>query len=189
MTKAPAGRKQYGIVNPQALKAMTGLQFVQGLVDGSLPLNTLARTLGYGVVEVSRGRVVVAGNASDEHLNPEGSVHGGVAAALLDSAMGLAVKSMLETGFGSTTLEFKISFLRPVTKDMGLLRAEGNVLTCGRRIGAADGRLTDASGRLLAHGTTTCMIFAREEGSREAVRPATAPAAGRNPATPRRGRD
>lgn len=157
--------KRYGIADADEVKAMTGLQFVQGLVEGSLPLNTMARALEYDVVEAERGRVVVTAHASGEHLNPEGTVHGGVAATLLDTCMGLAVKSMLEKGQGSTTLEFKISFLRPVTKDTGLLRAEGGVLTCGRRIGAAEGRLTDTSGRLLAHGTTTCLIFPRQSGS------------------------
>jgi len=164
MTKMAANRR-YGIVNFDELKALTGLQFVQGLVDGSLPLNTMARAIGYDVVEASEGRVVVAANSSHEHLNPEGTVHGGVAATLLDTCMGLAIKSMLEQGYASTTLEFKISFLRPVTKDIGPLRAEGSVLSCGRRIGAAEGRLTDSRGRLLAHGTTTCMIFPRQGDS------------------------
>lgn len=162
MTKTPAGKRRYGIVDADEVKAMTGLQFVQRLVEGALPLNTMARAIGYDIVEVSQGRVVVTAGASAEHLNPEGTVHGGVAATLLDTCMGLAVKSMLAQGHGSTTLEFKISFLRPVTKETGLLRAEGNVLTCGRRIGAAEGRLTDSNGRLLAHGTTTCMIFPRQ---------------------------
>lgn len=157
--------KRYGIADFDELKAMTGLQFVQGLVDGSLPLNTMARAIGYDIVAASQGRVVVTAESSAEHLNPEGTVHGGVAATLLDTCMGLAVKSMLERGYASTTLEFKISFLRPVTKEIGLLRAEGSVLSCGRRIGAAEGRLTDASGRLLAHGTTTCMIFPRPGNS------------------------
>lgn len=158
-------KKRYGSVNFDELKAMTGLQFVQNLVDGSLPLNTMARAIGYDVVEASKGRVVVTANSSDEHLNPEGTVHGGVAAILLDTCMGLAVKSMLDQGHASTTLEFKISFLRPVTKEIGLLRAEGTVLSCGRRIGAAEGRLTDSRGQLLAHGTTTCMIFPRQADS------------------------
>lgn len=165
MTKMPAGKKRYGIIDSDELMSMTGLQFVKGLVDGSLPLNTMARAIGYDIVEVSQGRVVVTANSSEDHLNPEGSVHGGVAATLLDSCMGLAVKSMLEKGYFSTTLEFKISFLRPITKKLGLLRAEGSVLTCGRRIGAAEGRLTDSSGRLLAHATTTCMIFPRQDNS------------------------
>jgi len=144
---------------------MTGLEFVQALVAGSLPMNSMARTIGYDIVEASAGRVVVTANACADHLNPEGTVHGGVAATLLDTCMGLAVKTMLDKGHGSTTLEFKISFLRPVTKETGVLRAEGSVLASGRRIGAAEGRLTDSNGRLLAHATTTCLIFARQGNS------------------------
>jgi uncharacterized protein (TIGR00369 family) len=155
------GAKRYGIVNPDAQAAMAGLEFVQGLVSGSLPLNSMARTLGYDVVEVSPGRVVVTASPHGEHLNPAGTVHGGFTATLLDSCMGLAVWSTIEKGFGSTTLEFKISFVRPILPDAGQIRAEGIVITAGRRIGTAEGRLTDRTGRLLAHGTTTCLIFAR----------------------------
>ncbi len=88
-------------------------------------------------------------------------MHGGLAATLLDSCMGLAIQSTLQKGFGSTTLEFKISFVRPITPDTGRIRAEGVVLNCGSRVGTAEGRLTDAQGKLLAHGTTTCLIFER----------------------------
>ncbi len=128
MTKMPA-EKRYGIVNSDELRAMSGLEFVQGLVAGSLPLNTMARAIGYDIVEAAQGRVVVTANSSEEHLNPEGTVHGGVAATLLDTCMGLAVRSMLEKGDASTTLEFKVSFLRPITKETGLLRAEIRFLT------------------------------------------------------------
>ncbi len=153
--------KRYGVVDAEAQAAMGGLEFVQGLVSGALPLNSMARTLGYDVVEVSPGRVVVTASPHGEHLNPAGTVHGGLAATLLDSCMGLAVWSTIEKGFGSTTLEFKISFVRPILPDVGPIRAEGTVIAAGRRIGTAEGRLTDKTGRLLAHGTTTCLIFAR----------------------------
>jgi uncharacterized protein (TIGR00369 family) len=138
---------------------MSGLEFVRGLVDGSLPLNTIAGTLGYDIVEAESGRVVVVGEPNGNHLNPWGTVHGGLAATLLDSCMGLAIQSTLEKGFGSTTLEFKISFLRPITPETGLIRAQGIVISRGRRVGAAEGRVEDGNGRLLAHWTTTCLIF------------------------------
>ena len=93
------------------------------------------------------------------HLNPAGTVHGGLTATLLDSCMGLAVQTTLEKSLASTTLEFKISLVRPITPDTGLIRAEGVVLNRGRRIGTAEGRVTDSQGRLLAHGTTTCLVF------------------------------
>ena len=157
----PSGitNKTYGTVGADKQKEMSGLEFVQGLVDGTLPLNTIAETLGYDVTEVERGRVVVAVEPNGTHLNPAGTVHGGLAATLLDSAMGLAIQSTLEKGVGQTTVEFKISLVRPITPETGLITAEGNVLNCGRRIGTAEGRITDHQGRLLAHGTTTCLIF------------------------------
>lgn len=151
--------KNYGTVSADRQKAMSGLEFVRGLVEGSLPLNMIAQTLGYDVVEAERGRVVVATDPSEAHLNPYGTVHGGLTATLLDSCMGLAVQSTLEKGFAQTTVEFKVSLMRPITPETGRIRAEGIVLNCGRRVGTAEGRLTDGKGRLLAHGTTTCLIF------------------------------
>ena len=151
--------KTYGTVSAEQRKEMSGLEFVQGLADGTLPLNTIARTLGYDVSEAVSGRVVVTAVPGDIHLNPAGTVHGGFAATLLDSCMGLAVQTTLEKGTGQTTLEFKISLVRPITPDTGPIKAEGVVMSRGRRIGTAEGRVTDATGRLLAHGTTTCLIF------------------------------
>jgi uncharacterized protein (TIGR00369 family) len=154
-----ATSKTYGTVSADRQMAMSGLQFVQGLVDGTLPLNTIAQTLGYDVTEAASGRVVVAAVPRDIHLNPAGTVHGGFAATLLDSCMGLAIQSTLEQGVGQTTLEFKISLARPITPETGLIKAEGIVLSRGRRVGTAEGRLTDGTGRLLAHGTTTGRLF------------------------------
>jgi uncharacterized protein (TIGR00369 family) len=151
--------KTYGTVGPDEQRQMSGLAFVKGLADGTLPLNPMAATLGYDVVEAEKGRVVVAAQPTAAHLNPAGTVHGGLAATMLDSCMGLAIQSTLDAGVGSTTLEFKISFVRPITPEMGLIRAEGTVLSRGRRVGVADGRVTDSKGRLLVHGTTTCLIF------------------------------
>ena len=151
--------KTYGTVSADRRNEMSGLDFVRGLVDGTLPLNTIAQTLGYDVSEAESGRVVVTAEPGGSHLNPAGTVHGGFAATLLDSCMGLAVQSTLEKGVGQTTLEFKISLLRPITPETGAIKAEGIVLTRGRRVGTAEGRITDNQGRLLAHGTTTCLIF------------------------------
>ena len=149
----------YGTVSHEQLKAMSGLQFVQGLVSGALPLNTFAQTLGYNIVEAESGRVAITLQPTGAHLNPWGTVHGGLTATLLDSCMGLAIKSTLDKGISSTTLEFKISLVRAITPETGQIRAEGKVLNCGRRVGTAEGRVTDAEGRLLAHGTTTWLIF------------------------------
>jgi uncharacterized protein (TIGR00369 family) len=151
--------KTYGTVSTDRQKEMSGLEFVRGLVDGTLPLNTIAQTLRYDVSEAESGRVVVTAEPGDIHLNPAGTVHGGFAATLLDSCMGLAVQSTLEKGVGQTTLEFKISLVRPITPETGAIKAQGIVLTRGRRVGTAEGRITDSKGRLLAHGTTTCLIY------------------------------
>ncbi len=151
--------KTYGTVSPEQQKAMSGLDFVKGLATGALPLNTIAQTLGYDVVEAESGRVAITLIPTGAHLNPWGTVHGGLTATLLDSCMGLAVQTMLDRGIGSTTLEFKISLVRPITLETGQIRAEGKILNCGRRVATAEGRVTDAKDRLLAHGTTTCLIF------------------------------
>jgi uncharacterized protein (TIGR00369 family) len=159
MPSPVAAAKTFGTVSPEKRKEMSGLEFVQGLADGTLPLNTIAKTLGYDVSEAVSGRVVVTAEPGGDLLNPAGTVHGGFAATLLDSCMGLAVQTTLEKGTGQTTLEFKISLVRPITPDTGPIKAEGLVMSRGRRIGTAEGRITDGAGRLLAHGTTTCLIF------------------------------
>jgi uncharacterized protein (TIGR00369 family) len=151
--------KTYGTVSASRQKEMTGLEFVQGLASGLLPLNTIAQTLGYDIAEAEHGRVVIVAETDDRLLNPAGTVHGGYSATLLDSCMGLAIHSTLEKGIGQTTLEFKISLVRPITPETGKIQAEGIVLSRGRRVGTAEGRITDRDGRLLAHGTTTCLIF------------------------------
>src|SRR3954447_12598390 len=120
----------YGIVAAERQNQMSGLEFVQGLAAGTLPLNTIAQTLGYDVVEAETGRVVVALVPTGAHLNPAGTVHGGLTATLLDSCMGLAIQSTLDKGIGQTTLEFKISLLRPITPETGPITAEGKVLNC-----------------------------------------------------------
>jgi uncharacterized protein (TIGR00369 family) len=151
--------KTYGTVSAERQKQMSGFEFVHGLASGALPLNTIAQTLGYDVAEAESGRVVVTLVPTGAHLNPAGTVHGGLTATLLDSCMGLAIQSMLDKGTSQTTLEFKIALMRPITPETGQVRAEGRVLNCGRRIGTAEGRVVDGRGRLLAHGTTTCLIF------------------------------
>ena len=126
--------KTYGTVSADSQKQMSGIEFVRGLASGALPLNTLAQTLGYDVAEAENGRVVVTLVPTDAHLNPAGTVHGGLTATLLDSCMGLAIQSTLDSGISQATLEFKISLVRPITPETGPVRAEGTVLSCGRMI-------------------------------------------------------
>ena len=151
--------KIYGTVSAEQRREMSGLEFVQGIVAGTLPHNTIARTLGYTIAEAETGRVVITADPDGKGFNPAGTVHGGFSATLLDSCMGLAIQTMLPKGNSSTTLEFKISLVRAITPQTGVIRAEGVVLQSGRRVGTAEGRITDSAGKLLATGTTTCLIF------------------------------
>ena len=144
------GSRTYGTVSAERQKEMSGLEFVQGLANRTLPLNTIAQTLGYDLIEAENGRVVVTAVPKETHLNPAGTVHGGLAATMLDSCMGLAVQSTLDKGVGSTTLEFKISFVRPITPQTGAIKAEGVVISRGRRVGTAGGGSQTARGACLS---------------------------------------
>lgn len=147
------------ISTAEASKAMSGLDFLLAIVAGTLPQPPIAAMLNMRLAEVTEGRVVFAADPAEYHYNPIGSVHGGVAATLLDSAMGCAVHSMLPAGVGYTTLEIKVNYVRAMTRDTGPIRCEGVVIHLGGKVATAEGRLTDATGKLYAHATTTCIIF------------------------------
>ena len=151
--------KTYGLVPAETAASMSGLELLRGMIDGRFPGPPIMQLIGFDLVEVDNGRAVFEGTPALKHYNPLGTVHGGYAATLLDSCMGCAVHTTLPKGTGYTTLEFKVSLVRPITADTGLVRAEGLVISSGRRVATAEGRLTDARGRLLAHATTTCLVF------------------------------
>lgn len=151
--------REFGVAPLETLKSMSGLEFLQALIDRRLPAPPITRTLGFLLTEVAEGRALFRGQPTFEHYNPIGSVHGGWAATLLDSCMGCAVQSTLPQGSGYTTLEFKINLVRGMTDKTGQVEAEGTIVQSGRRVGVAEGRITDGEGRLLAFGTTTCLIF------------------------------
>ena len=156
----PASRKvEYGVTPIEVMAAMAGIDFVRAMFDGRLPAPPIMQTIEPFDSTAEPGVVTFYSTPGLRHYNPIGSVHGGYAATLLDSAMGLAVHSTLPPGSGYTTLEFKISFIRGMTKDTGPVRSEGRTLNVGRRAATAEARITDAKGRLLAHGTTTCLVF------------------------------
>ncbi|EZP56768.1 PaaI family thioesterase [Sphingomonas sp. RIT328] len=119
----------------------------------------IGETLDFTMVELERGRVVFAGSPSRKVYNPIGSVHGGYAATLLDSACGCAVHSALAAGLGYTTLELKIAYHRPLSEASGPVRAEGKIMSIGRRVGFSEATLVDARGRLCASATSTLLIF------------------------------
>jgi uncharacterized protein (TIGR00369 family) len=143
----------------QTGKTISGIDFLKALLSGELPEPPFAVLLGISIHEVSEGRVVFVAEPAEYHYNPLGTVHGGVIATLLDSAVGCAVQSMLPAGTSYTTLEIKVNYLRPVTASTGMIYAEGKIIHVGGRIATAEGRLTDAEGKLYAHATTTCIIL------------------------------
>jgi uncharacterized protein (TIGR00369 family) len=138
---------------------MTGLARLRAILCGDEPPPPISTTLDFRLVEVEAGRVAFEGRPAAAHYNPQGTVHGGYAATLLDSAMGCAVHSVLEAAVGYTTLEIKVNYVRPMTAETGLVRAEGMLLHRGRRIATSEGRLVDQAGKLLAHGSCTCLLF------------------------------
>ena len=141
---------------------MTGIEHLQAMQRGEMPPAPIALLLGFEPVEVEEGRVVFAATPKHEHYNPIGSVHGGFAATLLDSAMGCAVQTLLPAGVGYTTLELSVNFVRPMTAETGPIVVEGKIVHGGRRMATAEGRILTASdGKLIAHGTTTCLVFER----------------------------
>jgi len=151
------------------LRELSGLDFLTGILAGRLPAPPVARLLGFAFTEVEAGRVVMALDPAEFHYNPLSTVHGGIAATLLDSVMACAIHSTLPAGRGYTTLEIKINYVRAITAATGRLTAEGKIIHVGRQVATAEGRLVDAEGRLYVHGTTTCIILGAPEAPRGAA--------------------
>ncbi len=150
---------QVGLVSLKEVLAQPGLEFLKGMGEGRYPLPPMAAVIPIAPVEVEVGRILFRALPDERFYNPIGSIHGGYASTLLDTAMGCAVHSTLKAGEGYTSLEIKIAFHKPITHRTGEVRIEGKVLSRGGRIASAEGRLTDSNGDLLASGTTTCLIF------------------------------
>jgi uncharacterized protein (TIGR00369 family) len=142
-----------------ATRIMAGIDYFRAVMRGELPPPPIARLLGYTWVEAEPGRIVMALVPAEQHYNPIGMVHGGVAATLLDSVMGCSVHSMLPLGKAYTTLEIKVNYLAAMTVKTGEVRAEGKTVHVGRSTAMAEGRILDAKGKLYAAATTTCLIF------------------------------
>ena len=141
------------------LLGLDGLGQLQAMVTGEMPHPPIMDTLGMTDLRAERGRVVVEMPAAGFHYNPLGGVHGGVISTLLDTAAGCAVHSTMAVGESYTSLDLTVKFLRPVTVESGLLTCEGTVIQRGRRTALAQAQLTDEAGRLVAHATSSCMIF------------------------------
>ena len=155
----PPAAPRFGVVPLETLRSLSGLELMRAIIEGRLPQAPMAGTLDFALAEAAEGEVTFVGHPAAPHYNPLGSVHGGYAATLLDSCMSCAVQTTLEQGFGYTTLEFRVHLVRAITAESGPIRATGKVVHPGKRAATAEGRILDAGGRLLAHGTTTCLIF------------------------------
>jgi uncharacterized protein (TIGR00369 family) len=143
----------------EAGKHISGLDFLNRMLAGELPHPPIAQTLDFTLESAAEGKATFVVTPAEYHYNPIGVVHGGLAATLLDSALGCAIQSTLPAGVGYTTLELHVNLVRAITHDVGRLRAVAEVVHAGRTIGTAQARLVGDDGKLYAHGTTTCMIF------------------------------
>jgi uncharacterized protein (TIGR00369 family) len=146
-------------LNAAQLGRSSGLEMLRAMIDGELPPPPILQLVGAAGMEAEEGRVTVLMPAEEFHYNPLGTMHGGIIATLLDTATGCTVHSTLPAGVGYTSLDLMTRFLRPVTVASGMLCCEGTMISRGRRTAAAEARLTDERGTLLAHATSTCMLF------------------------------
>lgn len=149
-----------GLISREDLAALSGLEFIQAMVEGRLPSPPIARSLGFWFVEAQKGSVTLRGTPGFDAMNPIGTVHGGWFGTLLDSCMACAFQTTLPPGSGYTTLEFKVNILRPLFDDSEDVLATGTCQHAGRRSGVAEGRMVGVdSGKVYATGTTTCMVL------------------------------
>jgi uncharacterized protein (TIGR00369 family) len=149
--------------DPKALaesgRATSGIEFLRAMIEGKLPPPPIAQLMGFRLVEVDNGLAIFECTPGEQHYNPIGVVHGGLAMTLLDSCMGCSVHTVMPAGSGYTTLEAKVNLVRAITSTTGTLRAIGKLIHSGKSIATAEGRIVDGAGKLYAHGTTTCLIM------------------------------
>jgi uncharacterized protein (TIGR00369 family) len=154
-------RGGYGLIPEQTLAGLSGMDVLEGMIAGRYPMPPIQERGGFTLKEITPGRAVFVGEPQQAFYNPISTVHAGWTATVLDSAMACAVWSTLEAGLYFTTMEFKISLVRPITVETGLVRAEASLLSRGKRAATAEARMSDQAGKLLAHATTTCIIYER----------------------------
>lgn len=157
-----AGGGHAGVARPEQVAHLSGLQFMQAMLDGGLPHAHIAETLDFTLISVAHGHAVFQGTPRLAHYNPLGTVHGGWFATMIDSALGCAVNTTLKAGQAYTTAELSLNIVRAATSRTGPLRAIGQVVHAGRQLATAEARVVDAHGKLYAHGTTTCLVFERK---------------------------
>lgn len=150
---------RYGVATPEEMKGLSGREMLEAMLAGRLPAPPIAETLDFRLVEIGEGLAVFEGQPRSKLLNPLGTVHGGWAMTLIDSATGCALHTLLPAGAGYTTVETKVNMTRAIKADAGVVRCEGKVVWHGRQLATAEARLTGADGKLLGHGSSTLMIF------------------------------
>jgi uncharacterized protein (TIGR00369 family) len=151
---------RYGVTKSEEAVAMTGREFLQSIIDGRHPQPPIAKTLSFQLVEVGDGFAAFEGEPGPHLLNPMGTIHGGWALTLIDSATACAAASSLPAGASSTTVETKGNLTRPITPETGRVRAEGRVVSQGRQIISCEAKVFTLDGRVLAHGTSTLLVLA-----------------------------
>jgi uncharacterized protein (TIGR00369 family) len=139
---------------------LAGLDYVRAIQAGEIPPPPIGVVMNYSIVELEEGRAVFEGEPGEEHYNPIGVVHGGYASTILDSALGCAVHTTLPAGVGYTSQTLEVKYLRPISRDTGVVRCEAEVVHRGRKTATSEARLiAKESGKLLATGTSTCLII------------------------------
>jgi uncharacterized protein (TIGR00369 family) len=150
---------KFGLIPHAVWRETNSLEVFQKMIAGEFPQPPIAKALDFRLEKIENGRAEFAGMPKTDYYNPLGTTHGGYIATLLDSAMGCAIQSTLPSGKGSTSLEFKVNFVRPVFEQTGRLRAIGEIINAGKQIVTAEAKLIDETGKLYAHATTTCFVF------------------------------
>ncbi len=148
-----------GVTPIDVAARLSGLELMQGMLDGRLPYPVIGHTMDFMLIEAAQGRAVFQGTPGTRFINPLGTVHGGWYATLLDSALGCCVHTALPAGRSYTTLELKVNLIRAIRPELQRVRAEGQVIHVGGQTATAEARLLGPDGRLYAHGSTTCLVF------------------------------
>lgn len=151
--------RKFGLIPIEIWRSESALEIFRKMATGEYPAPPISENFDFAITKVEKGHIVFEGNPKAAYYNPLGSIHGGFIATLLDSTMACAIHSTLDAGKGSTSLEIKVNFVRPIFERTGTLRAVGEVINVGKQIASAEGKLIDESGKIYAHGTTTCFIF------------------------------
>lgn len=158
---------RFGVLPPDTFDRLDGLSTLRAIIGGELPQPPICAVLNYALIEAGEGTATFAGEAGEQHLNPAGTVHGGWAATIVDSALACAVHATLAAGERYTSVEMKLAFVRPIIAGRtGRLTCRGEIVNRGRTLAFSEARLVDAGGKVYAHGTETCMIFPKEAGAK-----------------------